>query len=131
MLLLPVALAAALAMAPRPSVLSEVVHRREHVGQCFRTRVRSVTTRLGEADGTPVPNSGSAITLADGHRNVSYDRLPGIDRSQPGDLVRLCVTALPTNCPPGDHRGIKYRGRNLRTGLSWVAPDAEHMCGGA
>ena len=127
------ALAALLAMpagaGPR-AVVSSVTHRPEHLGQCFLTRVRRVETRL-EDDGKSVHGSGSAIELTDGHYNDDYDQLPGIDRSRPGDPVRLCVIALPRHCPAGDTRGIRYLGRNLRTGLSWKAADAEHMCGGA
>ena len=109
---------------------SDVTHRSEYRGECFTTRVKRVETRL-EDNGRPVADSGSAIVLADGHYNVSYDQLPGIDRSRPGDPVRLCVVAVPSHCPAGDNRGITYRGRNLRTGLFWRAADAEHMCGGA
>ena len=111
-------------------VVSSVTHRPEHLGQCFLTRVRRVANRL-EDNGKPVPDSGSAIELADGHYNDDYDQLPGIDRSRRGYRVRLCVIALPRHCPAGDTRGIRYLGRNLRTGLSWKAADAEHMCGGA
>jgi hypothetical protein len=123
-------LAAGVASAGPRTVVSGVTHRPERVGQCFLSRVKRLATRL-EDNGRPVPDSGSAMELADGHYNVSYDQLRGIDRSRPGDPVRLCVTALPRRCPPGDTRGILYRGRNLRTGLGWTASDAEHMCGGA
>jgi len=123
-------LAATPAAAGPRTIVSGATHRPEHVGQCFRTRVKRVTTRL-EDNGRPVPDSGSAIELADGHDNESYEQLPGIDRSRPGDPIQLCVTALPRHCPRGDTRGILYRGRNLRTGLTWKAADAEHMCGGA
>ncbi len=109
---------------------SDVMHRSEYPGECFQTRVKRITNRLEDA-GRRVPGSGSAIVLADGHYNVSYDQLPGIDRSRPGDRVRLCVISVPRRCPAGDNRGITYRGRNLRTGLSWRATDAEHFCGGA
>jgi hypothetical protein len=126
-----VAVAAALAVRASPrSIFSDVTHKREHVGQCFLTRVARVETRLGDNEG-PVPGSGSQIELADGHVNVSYDQIPAIDHSKVGDPVRLCVSRLPTHCPPGDHRGITYRVKNLRTGGRWTLPDAEHMCGGA
>jgi hypothetical protein len=124
------ALAATPATAAPRSAVSDLTHKAEHVGQCFHTRVRRVENRL-EDNGKAVADSGSAIVLDDGHYNVSYDQIPGIDRSRAGDPVRLCVTALPRHCPAGDRRGIAYHGRNLRTGLSWRAADAEHMCGGA
>jgi len=124
------AVATIAALAAAPSAMSGVTHHREHVGQCFTTAVAKVETRLVDGD-TPVKGSGSAIELADGHYNVSYDTLPAIERSRPGDPIKLCVIALPHACPKGDHRGIAYRGRNLRTGLTWKATDAEHGCGGA
>jgi hypothetical protein len=124
-----VMVSAVLAAGP-PTVISGATKRPEHVGQCFNTRVLSVGTRLGDGQGRNDPGSGSAITLADGHGNVSYEQLPGIDRSRPGDRVRLCVIRLPEDCPKGDTRGITYRGRNLRTGLTWTASDFEHGCGG-
>ena len=123
-------LVSALLAAGTPTVISGVTKRPEHVGQCFDTRVVSVGTRLGYGQGRDDPGSGSAITLADGHSNVSYEQLPGIDQSRPGDRVRLCVIRLPEDCPKGDTRGITYRGANLRTGLSWKASDFQHGCGG-
>jgi hypothetical protein len=122
--------AALAASASQRSILSDVTHKREHVGQCFRTRVERVETRLVDEHG-PVPGSGSQIELADGHLNVSYDQIPMIDASKIGDPVKLCVIRLPTHCPAGDHRGITYRARNLRTGGRWTLPDSEHFCGGA
>ena len=126
---LMLALTSASLAQPR-AMASSVTRRPEHLGQCFITRVKRVEARL-EDHGRFVAGSGSAIELADGHYNVDYDQIPAIDRSRPGDAVRLCVIALPRHCPPGDTRGIRYRGRNLRTGLGWKAADAEHMCGGA
>ena len=96
------------------------------VGQCTQTTVKTVGARL---EGTP--GSGSAIEYADGGTQVSYDQIPGIDDSQPGDVVKLCLVSLPSNCPAGDDRGKVYFGTNLRTGETWGEPDSEHSCGGA
>jgi len=95
-------------------------------GQCEMTRVKDVTTRLeGVAD------SGSAIEYTNTGYQVSYDQIPGIDHSRPGDPIKLCLISIPQNCPPGDNRGRQYKATNLRTHESWQAADAEHMCGGA
>jgi hypothetical protein len=98
----------------------------QKVGDCVNTNVTQVGSRL-----EGVPNSGSAILYADGLSQVSYDAVPGIDHSRPGDNVRLCLTSLPQNCPPGDDRGKVYSAANQRTGETWSASDSEHMCGGA
>lgn len=102
------------------------------VGACSTTRIDQIGTRL--VDGTtnaPVPDSGSAVTFVNGGYQVSYDVLPAITHSRPGDAVRVCLVSIPHSCPPGDNRGRVYRTRNLRTGGVWELPDSEHMCGGA
>jgi hypothetical protein len=96
------------------------------VGQCVQTSVQQVGTRLENT-----PGSGSAISYADGVSQVSYDQVPGIDASQAGDPVKLCLVSLPQNCPPGDDRGKVYSATNLKTNQTWSEPDSEHMCGGA
>ncbi len=97
-----------------------------HVGQCVETRVKEVANRLENT-----PGSGSAISFANGGYQVSYDQVPEVDRSRPGDPVTMCLVSTPKGCPPGDNRGREYRTTNKRTGQSWTLPDAEHMCGGA
>lgn len=100
-------------------------------GTCSFTRIKRVTTRLEDGAGHSVPNSGSAIVLANGVYGVSYESVPEVERSRPGDRVLTCLVKLPTNCPPGDRRGKLYTTTNLRTQQSWTLPDAEHYCGGA
>ena len=102
------------------------------VGQCDFTTVSQIGTRL--MDGTtnqPIPGTGSAIWFADGGYQVSYDDIPGVDSSQVGDHVELCLVSLPTDCPPGDDRGKVYSAINQRTQQQWTAQDSEHSCGGA
>ena len=109
--------------------------RPQQVGECVQTTVTAVGQRLqAPSDNgvlTDVPDSGSAISFADGLSQVDYDAVPGIDHSRAGDSVRLCLMSLPKGCPPGDDRGRVYAGTNLRTGESWSAMDSEHECGGA
>lgn len=101
----------------------------------MQTTVKAVGQRLQapSANGvlTDVPDSGSAISFADGLSQVDYDAVPGIDHSRAGDAIRLCLISMPKGCPPGDERGRVYAGANLRTGESWNAMDSEHECGGA
>lgn len=98
----------------------------QRVGACSVTTVKQVETRL-----EGMPGSGSAISYVNGGYQVSYDTVPAIEASRPGDTVRLCLVSIPKNCPPGDARGRIYRATNLRTHGSWSAADAEHACGGA
>jgi hypothetical protein len=97
-----------------------------NVGDCVQTTVQQVGTRLENT-----PGSGSAISYADGVSQVSYDQVPGIDASEAGDAIKLCLASLPQNCPPGDDRGKVYSATNLRTGQTWSEADSEHSCGGA
>ncbi len=102
------------------------------VGDCTSTAVKKVGTRLEDGStGQPMPGSGSAIEFENGGYQVSYDQEAAVDRSRPGDPVRMCLVSIPKNCPPGDNRGRMYKTTNLRTHGSWTLPDAEHTCGGA
>jgi hypothetical protein len=102
------------------------------IGQCSRTAISRIGQRLEDAStGRPIPGSGSAVQFANGGYQVSYDEIPQIARSRPGDPVRICLVSVPRNCPPGDARGRVYKTTNLRTRQSWTLPDSEHMCGGA
>ena len=102
------------------------------VGTCAFTHVRQVGQRL--EDGVThhvIAGSGSAVTLANGLYQVSYEEVGAVARSRRGDPVYACLMKLPTGCPPGDNRGKLYTTTNLRTDEAWVLPDAEHYCGGA
>jgi uncharacterized membrane protein len=124
-LLAAVALAALLAASAHAALPTRV-------GQCVVTRVHAVTPRL--EDGVthqPIAGSGSAVEFANGGYQVSYDTVPAVEASRRGDKARMCLVSIPHHCPPHDVRGRVYRTTNLRTGGSWVLPDAEHRCGGA
>jgi hypothetical protein len=98
----------------------------ERVGACANTRIKAIGTRL-----EGMPDSGSAVSFANGGDQVSYDTVPAIVHSKAGDPVRMCLVSIPRHCPKGDNRGRVYRTTNLRTHKSWKLPDSEHMCGGA
>jgi len=96
------------------------------VGQCVHTTIKAKESRL-----EGMPDSGDAVVYANGLYGVSYERVPGLRTARAGDRVRLCLTSVPQDCPPGDERGKTYKATDLRTQKSWELPDAEHMCGGA
>ena len=95
------------------------------IGACSGTTIADIGYRLGD------PDTGSAISYANGGVQISYDTIPEIHRSKIGDAVTLCLVSVPEDCPPDDDRGKVYRASNLRTGESWEAPDSQHSCGGA
>ena len=95
------------------------------IGACSETTITEIGYRLGE------PDTGSAISYANGGVQISYDTIPEIHRSNVGDSVKLCLVNVPENCPPDDDRGKIYSATNLRTGETWEAPDSQHSCGGA
>ena len=103
----------------------------KHVGDCAKTVVRRLETRLMDGDGKPIADSGSAIVFVNGGYQVSYDKVAAVDASRPGDAVRICLASVPKDCPKGDHRGKIYKTVNMRTHGDWSLPDAEHACGGA
>lgn len=93
---------------------------------CSVARLVAVGSRL---EGKP--DSGMFASYSNKLRQVSYDPIPGLQASRPGDRVRLCVVSRPKGCPPGDVRGAVYGATNLRTGQRWRAADSSHRCGGA
>jgi len=95
------------------------------IGACSETTITEIGYRLGE------PDTGSAISYANGGVQISYDTIPEIHRSNVGDAVKLCLLSVPEDCPPDDDRGKIYSATNLRTGEIWEAPDSQHSCGGA
>ena len=102
------------------------------IGGCVKTTIKSIETRL--VDGStnlPIAGSGSAVNFANGGYQLAYETVPAIEHSKIGDPVRMCLVAIPKNCPKGDDRGRVYRTTNLRTHKSWTLKDSEHMCGGA
>ena len=96
------------------------------VGHCTTTTIEEITSRL-----EGVPGSGDVVIYANGGYGVSYDIVPGLSSARLGDSVKLCLTFIPEECPPGDDRGRFYRATNLRNDESWELPDSQHMCGGA
>lgn len=99
------------------------------VGQCERTSVEWIGTRLQRVAGDPP--DGTSIRFANGVRQVSYYRAPAVLSSRVNDAARVCLIEIPRDCPPGDNRGRVYRVTNLRTGKTWELPDSSHECGGA
>ncbi|MGH7095862.1 MAG: hypothetical protein ACREFB_20330, partial [Stellaceae bacterium] len=91
------------------------------IGQCTRTTIKSIGTRLEDGmTHRPIPGSGSAVNFANGGYQVSYDTIPAIIRSRPGDPVTMCLVSVPKSCPPGDNRGLTYKTTNLRNKGAWT-----------
>lgn len=113
---------------PNPTAPGSVKQRADlkKVGECQTVAVAETGSRL-----EGVPESGSWIRFSNNISQVSYEIVPGIQSSQPGDKVLLCLVSIPLNCPPGDDRGRVYSGTNLRTEQAWAEADSQHMCGGA
>jgi uncharacterized protein len=100
------------------------------VGECRTTRIIDVADRFGE-DINSSTESGSSVSYRNGGYQVSYEKEGALVRSRMGDMVKMCLSSIPQDCPPGDDRGKTYKVENLRTGERWELPDAQHMCGGA
>lgn len=48
-----------------------------------------------------------------------------------GDKVKVCLTSVPADCPPGDDRGKSYFITNYKNGKSFAGTPDWHSCGGA
>jgi len=99
------------------------------VGTCASTRITRIGTRSHE--GRPERLDGTSVGFDNGVHLVDYGLVGAVARSRVGDRVRICVHALPEDCPAYDIRGIDYRAHNLRTGESWVMGNSQHICRGA
>src|SRR5882757_1415770 len=75
------------------------------LGACSETQISALGSRLEGA-----PDSGSAVSYANGGYQVSYDLVQALQRSKVGDPIKLCLIQLPTGCPKGDDRGKVYKG---------------------
>ncbi len=98
------------------------------VGECVSSRIQKIGFRLG------TPGSGSAVLLANGIPQVSYDQVAAVDNSRAGDPVLTCLVSVPkldNYCREGDERGRIFKTTNRRTGASWSLPNSAHACGGA
>lgn len=99
--------------------------------QCSRTRIKSVTTRFGEAVTYDNDADGTAVTYENGGFVISYDREEGLYSAKEGQPVIMCLLSVPYDCPDGDDRGRFYYTLSLEANADWVVADAHHMCGGA
>jgi hypothetical protein len=103
--------------SPLPSVL----------GECAETTI----VELG-VNPTGAPGGGSTIRYENGGNQISFNKIGELETARVGDPVRICLVFQARDCPPGDERGRVYKATNLRTGLSWEAPDTlVHNCAGA
>jgi hypothetical protein len=99
------------------------------VGSYLPTRIASIGSRF--AEGMPSSDAGTTVDFDNGVHLVDYGLIEPVARSRAGDAVRLCVHALPEDCPGHDIRGIEYRAHNLRSGETWTMVNSQHMCRGA
>ena len=102
------------------------------VGKCADTFIQRTGNRFGESlTETQAEGIGTSVNLTNGIYLVSYEYIVQVQRSRPGDKVKLCLLAIPEDCPPGDDRGRVYSLLNYRTNGYTEMPDSQHMCGGA
>lgn len=98
------------------------------IGACAESAITEIAGRL---EGDVTFSTGTYVAFANDGMQISYDRVEAVVNSKIGDPVRMCLTEISKDCPPGDERGRVYRATNLRTGEIWEMADSQHMCGGA
>ena len=76
----------------------------KHVGECGETTVSKIGARLEDGTtGKPISGSGSAVDFANGGYQVSYDQVPEVDSSRPGDRVKICLVSISQALPARRH----------------------------
>ena len=126
----PLALAGPAAAAVPPS----------RVGRCSDSFVHSKRFRMVASPGDPGYQRSNdpfgkevIISLTNGLSIYSGDGDDFILSANfaAGHRVQACLLALPSDCPPGDDRGKRYRFVDLQTGARAEGIDSWHLCGGA
>jgi hypothetical protein len=95
------------------------------VGQCALT---SVEKFLQVSD---LLTTAHAIFYQNGLTQYALTDKDPFRKAKTGDAVKVCLVAVPQDCPRGDDRGKTYRATDLRTNRTWTLPDDMHRCGGA
>jgi uncharacterized protein len=111
------------------------------VGECVDSLIEDKTTRF---EGAIAGEAGGEVSISFQNGIILYitkvDALPSENADKymystkdfaKGDRVKLCLTELPKDCPPGDDRGKIYSVQNYKNKKTFSGVDAWHMCGGA
>lgn len=112
------------------------------VGECVDSAIEDKTTRF---EGAIPGDTGGEVSVSFQNGIILYitkmDTLPSSENADKymystkdfakGDRVKLCLTELPKDCPPGDDRGKIYSVQNYKNKKTFSGVDAWHMCGGA
>ena len=99
------------------------------INDCSNTFIQEITTRFDDD-----PDAEAVVVLTNGvvlFFYVKIDEVPALKTALPGDKVKLCLTQVPDDCPPGDERGKIYSVLNYRTQQYFKAMNSWHYCGGA
>ena len=112
------------------------------VGECVDSVIDDKTTRF---EGAVPGDTGGEVSISFQNGIILYitkvDALSSSENADKymystkdfakGDRVKLCLTELPKDCPPGDDRGKIYLVQNYKNKKKFSGVDAWHMCGGA
>lgn len=94
----------------------------KNVNDCVMTKVAKIGSEVeGSLD------SGSAIEYLNKVKQLSDQKIPQIDTAKVGDIVRVCLDALPT-CERWKYRGNVYSANNITGGFMWTLSDSIEKC---
>jgi uncharacterized protein len=99
------------------------------LGQCVITEIKRITTRL-YSEGKPVNGSGSHVIFSNEFSQISYETVPEIEASRPGDRVLLCYIDRDHDCPLGTIQILTFTATNLRLHQSWTLANSTRSCRG-
>jgi hypothetical protein len=94
------------------------------VGACVATTISQIGVRV---EGRP--DSGAAVTYANGLSQASHAIAPQVGDWKAGDEVRMCLVHAALQCPQGSSRGGFYEVTDRRTSTSWTQADTTLACG--
>lgn len=122
--------------------LNRLVYLPQKLKTCTDLVIDEKTTRFEGA--TPGEAGGEAFVVMQHHIGFFVLSVGGLSANDnadkymyntkdfaKGDKVKVCLTGVPNDCPPGDDRGKDYSITNYKNGKAFSGTPDWHSCGGA
>ncbi len=93
------------------------------IGDCVMTKVSIVGSAVGGSEG-----AATAIEYMNGVRQFSVEKIDQVNTAKVGDIVRVCLQALPGCSSNWKYDGNVYDANNMDSRYSWILADSIKSC---
>lgn len=94
----------------------------KNIDECVMTKVARVGKEVKGSAG-----AATAIEYLNGVKQLSVEQISQVDSAKVGDIVRLCLQALP-DCSNWKYNGSVYGANNISGGFTWTLADSIELC---